>query len=70
MERHPLIAALKTARVQLGLSQAELGRRIHKTAATVAHFENAAGDRQMKTIEDVAAGLGLRLALVPTEEAS
>lgn len=68
MKRHPLVAQLQEIRQQLGLTQTELAQRVHKRPQAVAHFENAPGDRQLRTVEDVASVLGYRLALVPIEE--
>ncbi|MEU7831321.1 helix-turn-helix transcriptional regulator [Nonomuraea sp. NPDC049129] len=66
--KHPLIEALASRRIEAGLSQSALARRIYKSARAVSHFESDPGGRQLLLVEEVARGLGLRLALVPIED--
>ena len=68
MTKHPLIDELVARRIQLGLSQRALARRIFKSARAVCHFENDPGSRHLAAVDEVARGLGMRLALVPIED--
>lgn len=69
MRRHPIVADLIRVRKERGLSQADLGELTHRSQQAVAHFEADPGGRHLLLVEEIAASLGMRLALVPDEQA-
>lgn len=68
MNDHPIVAALKKAREQRGWSQSVLAQRLYKSPQSINHFENSPGGRHLLLVEEIAASLGMRLALVPIDE--
>jgi len=68
VNRHPLVAALVEARKQRGWSQEALARRLRRSARSVSYFETRPGAPDLRTAEEVARGLGYRVALVPIED--
>lgn len=68
MKRHPIVATLVERRKQLGISQSMLGIRIRRSPGAIRHFENDPGGRSFAAVEEIARGLGLKVALVPVEE--
>ncbi|KQR31102.1 MULTISPECIES: helix-turn-helix domain-containing protein [Curtobacterium] len=54
-----LIAQIRAKRIELGLSQAELGRMLHISQATVSEFESGMTEPKMQTVRRYAHALGL-----------
>lgn len=58
-----IIHAIVDARINQGLSQAELARRCHMTPANLCRIENGNGNPSLRTLENIAAGLGKTLKI-------
>lgn len=63
-------AALRRRRKHLGLSQAELGQRIHLRQATVSALESGEVDTKLTTLLDALAALNLELVVRPRSSGS
>lgn len=62
--RDPLIAALKAARIEQGLTQIEVARRMGRsTSQVICHWENAARSPSLISLNEWAYALGCELAL-------
>ena len=59
--RRALAAALTTRRVELGLSQTEIGARMRTSQSAVARLESGDADIRLSTLERYAAALGTRI---------
>lgn len=68
MDRHPIVDALVEARKQRGWSQTALARRLRRSQKAISYVESGPGASQLLVVEEMACGLGLRLALVPIED--
>ncbi len=58
-------AALRRVRKHEGLSQAQLGEKIHRRQATISKLEAGEPTTQLQTLLDVLAALDLELAIRP-----
>jgi ribosome-binding protein aMBF1 (putative translation factor) len=60
-ERRSLAAALAAKRLELGLSQTEVGARMGTSQSAVARLESGEADLRLSTLERYAAAIGQRL---------
>lgn len=67
--RYDLVTAIARARGRLGLTQAELARRLGIPASQISRFERG-GDPRISTVLDIAGALGLELVAVPKSRLS
>lgn len=61
----PVAQALRTARTERGLTQAELATRLGLRQRQISDLERATNDPRLTTIQNVARALDLELMLVP-----
>ena len=59
-----VIRALKAERVRQGLSQVEVGQRIGRPKSRISEIENGKTQISFSTLEDYAAAIGFRFALM------
>jgi transcriptional regulator with XRE-family HTH domain len=59
--------AIRKARKEQGLSQAELARRLRMTQAQIGRIENGLTDPRLSTLTELARGLGLEPVLLPKQ---
>lgn len=59
-----IIRALRAERRRRGLSQTEVGRRIGRPKSRISEIENGKTRASFSTVEDYAASMGLRFALI------
>lgn len=59
---------LRAARLACGLSQWDLGLQLGVLQSHVSMMERGDNDPRLSTLQRFAAGVGLRVALVPVEE--
>ena len=66
----PIVAELRARRLELGLTQAAVGRRMYVAKNRIATLETCPSSPSLDTIRRWAATLGMELRLAPkTEEA-
>lgn len=58
-------AALRRVRKRLGLTQAELGEKIHLRQGTISRLENGEPAVQLRSLMETLAALGLELVVRP-----
>jgi len=61
----PIVAALKARRVELGLTQAAVGHRMHVAANRISHLESGHNSPSLATVRLWAAVLGYDIAAAP-----
>lgn len=59
--KYDVIRAILNARLQNGLTQAELARRVGTTQSAIARFESGAGNPTLDFLSKVSAAVGARL---------
>lgn len=64
---HPIIQELKARRKELGLTQAEMARRLEVSQPNYHKIESG-GNPSLKTLTFLALALNMRLMLVPQEK--
>ena len=62
-EKFKIGVILKEARIESGLSQEELAKKIHTTKSVISRIENHAEDIKLSTLEKCANALGKQLEL-------
>ncbi|THA27761.1 XRE family transcriptional regulator [Streptomyces sp. RKND-216] len=68
--RHELGFAVRTRRIELGLSQEEVGRRAHMTQSAVARFEAGGTVPSLPVLDRLAGALQLDLRVEMTPHAA
>jgi HTH-type transcriptional regulator / antitoxin HipB len=67
VRRTALSTSLRTARVDRGLSQAQLAKKLGLRQRQISDLERAAMDPRLSTIQNVARALDLELTLIPRQ---